>query len=423
MKRVGIIALATLLIVAFTIPVAALENKFGGYWRTRFDTSQNFTGNDNDNDESENGSSVDTRTRLYYTAILNDDLKLVNNFEMDAVWGDKQYGDIGADGVKLEIKNSYADFNVGPVNAKVGVQGMTLARGFLFADDFAGAVVTYKLDDSISLPLFWVKAYEGGDDNNIQDVDYFGISPIIKMDGISVNPFILYAGSDDVSGWKSEIGALDAVNNLDLYYIGVDASINIDPAKIWFTGIYQGGEIEYNNGTKWDTGDVNAFLVAAGASAGLGNIEAHGQTFYACGDETKSNKYDPGFFVLQGDSYYWSEIMGLGTFDTNSLSHGETNDHISNIIAINGGGKVTIDENLSAGLDIWYAMLAEDVKINGKDENELGLEVDVKVTYQIVEGLKVDLIGAYLFAGDVVTNGAKDEADPYELGTRLSLSF
>ncbi len=35
----------------------------------------------------------------------------------------------------IEIKNTYADFNVGPVNFLVGVQHFTLGRGFIADDD------------------------------------------------------------------------------------------------------------------------------------------------------------------------------------------------------------------------------------------------------------------------------------------------
>jgi hypothetical protein len=35
MKKFAIISLAALLVVAFTMPAAAFESIFGGYWRTR----------------------------------------------------------------------------------------------------------------------------------------------------------------------------------------------------------------------------------------------------------------------------------------------------------------------------------------------------------------------------------------------------
>ncbi|MFP4391126.1 MAG: hypothetical protein ACLFPR_19535, partial [Desulfococcaceae bacterium] len=48
MKKLGMMALAALLVVAFTLPAYALETEFRGYWRTRFFTNQNFTGEDED---------------------------------------------------------------------------------------------------------------------------------------------------------------------------------------------------------------------------------------------------------------------------------------------------------------------------------------------------------------------------------------
>ena len=35
MKKFAILALAAVMVIALTVPAAALENEFGGYWRTR----------------------------------------------------------------------------------------------------------------------------------------------------------------------------------------------------------------------------------------------------------------------------------------------------------------------------------------------------------------------------------------------------
>jgi hypothetical protein len=86
MKKFSILALAALMVIALTVPATALENEFGGYWRTRMYQDGDF-GGDGGNDGYRR---VDTRTRLYYTAKINDNLKFVNKFEMDAVWGENQ---------------------------------------------------------------------------------------------------------------------------------------------------------------------------------------------------------------------------------------------------------------------------------------------------------------------------------------------
>jgi len=40
-----------------------------------------------------------------------------------------------------------------------------------------------------------------------------------------------------------------------------------------------------------------------------------------------------------------------------------------------------------------------------------------------VDNLKLEVVGAYLFADDATTGGGDNADDPYEIGTRLSLSF
>ena len=115
--------------------------------------------------------------------------------------------------------------------------------------------------------------------------------------------------------------------------------------------------------------------------------------------------------------------MGLGTFD-NTVPAGVPNGggNVGNLTA--GGLGVTFKpmDKLSITADVWYAELTED---NVFGENELGTELDVKVTYQLVEGLNLDLIGAYLWAGDAIDGNAdgNNDEDPYEFGARLSLSF
>ncbi|OQY60571.1 MAG: hypothetical protein B6245_00695 [Desulfobacteraceae bacterium 4572_88] len=435
MRKFAILALAALLLFAFTMPAPAMEYNFGGYWRTRWYTNQNFTGYDKedvtDADLKAAGvkkdiTRVDTRTRLYFTAVFNENLKFVNKFEMDAFWGDsstgtkgKSYGGIGADGTTFEIKNSYADFKVGAVNAKVGVQGVRLARGFMFDDD-AGAVSVAFNAGNVSIPVVWVKAFDD-DSLNKRDVDYFIVSPTISAGNVKINPFGLYAYSEDAKGWSKTADFGD----VDMYYVGGNLDVDFGAGSFWLTGIYQGGEAELAGSE--DTVDFKAYLGAAGAKVNIGIGDFHLQGFYASGDDSPNDNDMEKFFVPQGQSYYWSEIMGYGTFD-NQLPNGAPGDKIGNIMAGNVGVTLKPAPKLSVSLDAWYAALAEDIVVgidnngNNIEENALGIEANVKVTYQIVEGLNLDLVGAYLFAGDALYQGT-GEADPYEFGTRLSLSF
>jgi hypothetical protein len=434
MKKFAIISLAALLVVAFTMPAAAFENEFGGYWRTRAYTLQNFNGSEPGGDEG-NTSLVDTRTRLYYTAKFSDNFKFVNKFEMDAVWGGdvnpnnalRDYGDIGADGIAVEVKNSYVDFDMGPVNSKIGVQGFILARGFLADDDFAGAHFTYS-NDLMSLPVFWFKAYEGNStsraltDNNTADTDIFGIAPSFNMgENLKLKPYLVYWMSDNLADYQDRGGnnlpaTADPMDDADVFFAGLDLDWKGDALSLWFTGIYQWGTIDFR--PDGDT-DIAAYLLAAGGSMNLGPAGLHGRAFYASGDDDPDDNDIDSFIVIEGQSYYWSEIMGFGIFD-NVASAGSPADQISNVWAANVGATFKPMDKLSLVADVWYAQLAEEDEF---DEDELGWEFNLKATYKLMENLNLDVVGAYLLAGDATSFDGDNENDPYLIGTRLSLSF
>jgi len=468
MKKIAIVGLGLLLLVAFTLPAAAMEYQFGGYWRTRAYTNQNFTGYDRKDDaikiddtKYKTGNAmditwIDTRTRLYFTAVFNENLKFVNKFEMDTVWGDgsmptvgadgttisgkgRNYGAIGADGANFEIKNSYVDFNKGPVAGKVGVQGLTLGRGFLFDDDASAAILSFN-GDGFSFPIIWIKAF---DIDKIQkrDVDFFAISPSFSASGLTVNPFGMFMFSDNANGY----GPTKGFDKLEGWYGGLNLDGNFGPAAVWATGIYQGGSADLvtpmTDGT--DSVDFKAWLAAAGFNVNFGPADFHGQGFYASGDDKAGDKDVEHFFVPTpygtGQYYAWSEILGEGVFDaqiprlangklTPGAQPGGGNGNTAGFMAGNVGTTISPAKDLKISLDAWYISLVEDLdaltRIDGKTtkEKEIGIEANVKVTYTLVPGLNIDLIGAYLFAGDALYQG-DGAADPYEFGTRLSLSF
>jgi hypothetical protein len=118
--------------------------------------------------------------------------------------------------------------------------------------------------------------------------------------------------------------------------------------------------------------------------------------------------------------------MGYGIFDTDgngswayNASANSPGDKISNIMAGNIGTTIKPMPDFSVTLDVWYAKLAEEDK---NKEDYLGTEVDLIMTYTLMKGLNLDVVGAYLFRGDATYKGNND-ANPYEVGTRLSLSF
>jgi len=436
MKKLGMLALSAVLVAMFTIPAWAIESEFGGYWRTRFYTQQNFSGED-DTDRM-NFTGVDTRTRLYYTAIFNENLKFVNKFEFNTTWGDTIGGDIGTDGNTFRLKNSYIDANTGPVNWKVGLQGGRLARSFLFDDDFAGMTITYK-GEMFEIPFIWMHAYEGADKSsgtnvpgaNDFDGDYYAIAPKFTIGGkFDLTPYFLYVYSNDSDNFLTQysmypnIVTLGSPDSLNSYYIGIDADMNFELFNLWLTGIYQGGSLDFKN---VDSQDFKGWLGALGGSFNLGIFDIHGEGFYSTGDDDLTDGSWKTFTAPPGRSYYWSEIMGKGIFD-DQASNNSPADWISNVWAVNLGTTVKPMDKLKVALDLWYAERAEDIPVVNtlgiwSMEKDLGTEIDLVITYEVVQDLNLDLVGAYLFAGDATTANDPNDANPYEIGAQLSLAF
>jgi hypothetical protein len=416
MKKIFLLSLALLLVGVWVLPASAIEHEFGGFWRMRAYHLNNFSGDDSGDQDKQ---LADTRARLYYTAIFNDDLKFVSKFEMDAVFGDTERGDIGADGQNFEIKNSYIDFNESDFNFKLGTQGKVVARGFILDDDFSGAVVTYKRDE-MKIPFFWIKAYEGfedanesGNDGNDFDVDYYGVEPTITAGDLEVTPLAMYITSGDVGEWATftENDALAAYEDLDLYYLGLSLDLSAEMFSAWFTGIYETGTFE----TADDDINVAAYLAAVGGSISLDGFSVHGEVFYATGDDDADDDDWNQFIVPKGQSYYWAEIMGYGLFDDYS-SEGAPADQIGNIMAFNVGVTFPMGK-LTLMADLWYASLAED---NAEGDKDLGTEIDLAASYQLQENLKLQAVAAYLAAGDATGGG---DENPTEVGAQISVSF
>jgi len=397
MRKALVILAAVALVVAFTVPAVALEHEFGGYWRTRAYMNKDFDGTGT---EANDVSQVDTRTRLYYTAVFSENFKFVNKFEFNNTWGDTEGGDIGADGDVFRVKNSYVDFNLSALNFKVGTQGTALARGFFFDDDFSGLIATYK-GETFTAPFIWMKAYEGGEgkDMDDEDLDYYAIAPSFKIGGLSLNPYLILVESSEASA---------AFDELSLTYIGADLDAKLGDVSWWLTAISESGDS--------GSDDVSAMLFAIGASMPLGPVGLHAQVIYATGDDDPADTDIENFFVPAGQSYYWSEIMGYGIFDYQA-SAGAPADQISNLLAYNIGVSFEPMEKVTITADLWNASLRED---DAAGNDDLGTEIDLTLTYAILDNLNLDIVAAKLWAGDATGDGSED---PTEIGMQLSFSF
>ena len=455
MKKLSVLLVAAIMVLALTMPAAAFENEFGGYWRTRFYTDMGFSGTENSKYNTRDINVTDTRTRLFYTAKFSDNLKFVNKFELNANWGgNKSYGQLGADATSdtnyFRVKNSYVDFKLAQQRFTVGVQDFLLGRGYIFNDDAAGIKAMFKVNDSIYLPLIYMKMYEGGagydsksNSNSNYDMAAWVFYPSLFLNKDNVfKPHISYIVSEDGSQAKAKNslvvydypnGSSVPARDVSVWSAGLEYDGKFDIYDFGATGIFQFGNIKLLTG---DDSNASGYLFDLFGGVNLGPSNIHAKGIYASGKKYDNTSNDmKQFFTIGpttdwGTSYYWAEIMGAGIID-NQVPSGAPGDKISNVWIGNLGASYKLIQDLKLSADLWYAIRAEDVKIatapgaSQAHSASLGTELDLVATYTIVDNLKLDLIGAYLWAGDAITKSVDPygSTNPIELAAQLSLAF
>ena len=72
----------------------------------------------------------------------------------------------------------------------------------------------------------------------------------------------------------------------------------------------------------------------------------------------------------------------------------------SNLWAVGAGIDLKPTDSLTLMFDVYYAQLVETRTIAGSLEDEIGVEIDARLTQKIYDNLSLTVIGAYLFADD-----------------------
>ncbi|MGV8074638.1 MAG: hypothetical protein AB2L11_08800 [Syntrophobacteraceae bacterium] len=183
------------------------------------------------------------------------------------------------------------------------------------------------------------------------------------------------------------------------------------------------------------------WMLDAGVNAYCGPWTFTLSGFYTSGgDVTDPDDFGKFFRYPEGGSHYWSEIMGLGTLDANvgEAHDGDRNnyqlgyssgDRPSNLWTIQAGAAFQVTKCTKLTLNYWYIHTSEDVISEfGEDlddfetDGEIGHELDFYLDQQIVDGLNLRLVAAYMFAGDAYTV-FDDDDDVYETGAVLQWKF
>jgi len=245
--------------------------------------------------------------------------------------------------------------------------------------------------------------------------DFYGIAPKFKSGGFSIQPFLVYLTSDDYSSFADPTPYTD-VKDLDIYYLGVDLSGKVGPVALDVTLISQSGDVTQKS--TLTEHDVKAFLGDVKATVKFGSGDIHAEVLYASGDDNDADTDLETFLVPSIQSYTWAEIWtgAMFDFDTPDAACGRDT---TNLMAYNVGLNFKPMKKVNVALDVWKISLAEN-DANGYDD--LGTEVDLIITYELLKNLNLDLVGCYLWTGDATYHG-DNQKDMSEIGAQLSFKF
>lgn len=427
MKKLLVLGLALFFAAALALPASALENEFGGYMEINLNMYRNLDYVDEGTTGDWDG--VRARTRLYYTAKFSDKFRFVNQFEMDTVFGEQTggYGDLGSDGVQVEVKRSYLDFELANFRFELGTQGFQLHRGLVIDDDASGFKVSWRGAEKTMIPALWWWRLNDGDllgttsnstrssVNTGADVDHYVALLNIRSGGFQIVPSVSYLTSNNGT-FYSTTGKTVAGQAMNIFFAGLDVNWKMDKFGLEFTGVYETGELT-------DTRDISAYALWGKASFKIGNFGLWGAALYTTGEETANAGDFEGFWYPEqngtGATFKTSELVRKGD-DWTKLTRYENGSSPENRMEFGVGVDFAVTKNVKLFLSFWNLNLAEDA---ASGDDDVGNEIDVKATINLLKGLDLNLIGAYLIVGDAYKPATNDSSSAMELSAMLTLRF
>jgi hypothetical protein len=413
--------------------------KVNGIWNTKAYAVDNYDGYDDTDDSYQ---YVTQRMRMYFNFIASENLKLVYKNEIDFQWGDSAFktnrndgGGLGGDTVNLETKNIYLEFMVPdtPVKATIGLQGVTLHKGWFISDDVSAARFDMNFDPiSITTYVALADGTERGDTDSSNDDWQIVASGAYKAENMDARLTFGYERlPNSEAGNEPDGTTTDEPDSNDLFLVMGEFGMSFDMFSFFVIAGKNFGEIDDGPTDR----NYDGYMFNAGANFALDMATIRAQFIFASGDD--EGDFDDDFQQMNGQTFSWSELMSDGyTYDFNPKNNqiGGSN-HPSNMYAVNVGADFKPTDTTTIKLDAYYIGMVEDRTIAGEDEDEIGVEIDARLTQKIYDTLSLTVIGAYLFAEDGygVYNGDPDATgvtqasgsgdDAWQVGIGLDFKF
>jgi hypothetical protein len=401
MKRLLICLVALIAVFALVMPASAAEMKINGMWNAKAWARDNYDGDDDTDDATQ---YVTQRMRMYFNAIASENLKLVYKNEIDMEWGDgaagvgrNTGGGLGGDQINLETKNVYLEFMVPdtPVKATLGLQGITLHKGWFISDDIGAARFDMNFDP-VSITAYWAGAggLEANDNSSSDDNWQIVASGAYKAENMDAR---LTFGYERL---PNDLTSADNPDDNDLFLIMGEFNMSFDMVSFYVLAGKNFGEADGSGADSASNRNYDGYAIDVGVNFALDMATIRARAFMASGDD--EGDFDDDFQVMSGATMSWAEIISDGySYDRNAnLAQIGGQNKPSNMYAINVGADFKPTDTTTIKFDVYYVGMMEDRTIAGEEEDEIGVEVDASLTQKIYDNLSMTVIGAYMFAED-----------------------
>lgn len=295
------------------------------------------------------------RLRTKIDIIANESLKGVYYLEVGTItWGDPATvgrgsgGAIGADGVNVETKRLYLDYQVPhtELQLRMGIQGLALPslanNNPVLDDDVAAIVANYAFTDQFNVVAAWARA---ADTENYSPrttptsntkYDVFTIIAGLNFEPVTIVPYITYGAIGRNADVNSTVGpVITATADRDAWWLGVSAKSNnlenLNLALDFVWGWSDGSDMAVGAANP-NSRDQSGFYVLLHGDYKLETWTPTLDLWYSSGDDDS----------LTGDGELMPEISAGGLALTNLGTDGGFFDTTDNAFTTSGIGTMGV---------------------------------------------------------------------------------
>jgi len=460
MRRFALL-LGVILAVGFAGTAQAVDFKVHGDLNNRFMLYTDQAGMFNAS-ETIKGAPIDKdgideswgeiKYRLWVEATTNDgkvkgvyaiELGAIRFGDSTALGGSTKGGAFSGDGINIETRWAYTDFQLPGVASKarfmIGLIPFTV-NSFVWQETAMG-VQFLGAAGPADLTLAWMRGRENfntsKDDDLFEDLDALLARADFKPTKDSkAGLFALYQkrnpGSNGrvafASASQYQVKLLGNVD-FDIYTLGTDGSWTIPTgfgsAFVNWDLVYQGGSLDDNTAI---SRDISAFLAHADVGVNFGKARLTYTVWYASGDDNSGDDKIKNFMSTDVDRADSIIFFEGGYLDDNYFT--EAPHILDKGLFFN---KLALDykasDKLSVGAAVLYLQTAKALAIGGgKTEKGLGTEIDAYLSYKLFADTEIAINAGYLVADDgmdafeTVKDG-KSDADVFRSTARVRYIF